>query len=142
MRGCSSSVTVRGSSAIDPNVDKVTTGALHGLLESLDSDSSYLSAEEYKAYKQKESEGAAQVGINVSKRFGYATVVSVMPGSPAEREQIEDGDIIESIGGQSTREMSLAMIRLLLEGKPGTNVIATKINAAAAHCVCFVLKAS
>ncbi len=60
--------------------------------------------------------------MNLSKRFGYATVVSVVPGSPAEKQQIGDGDIIESIGDQSTREMSLAMIRLLLEGKPGTNV--------------------
>src|SRR6202012_2429807 len=32
------------------------------------------------------------------------------------------GDIIESIGGKTTREMSLAMVRLLLEGKPGSSV--------------------
>jgi carboxyl-terminal processing protease len=106
---------------VDPNVDKVTVGALHGLLESLDSDSSYLSPDEYKSYKQHQNEGVAQIGINVSKRYGYATVVSVEPGSPA-RQQIHDGDIIEAIEGHSTREMSLAMIRLLLEGKPGTTV--------------------
>ncbi len=49
-------------------------------------------------------------------------MVSVEPGSPAEKEQIEDGDIVEAIEGHSTREMSLVMIRLLLEGKPGSNV--------------------
>ncbi|HVJ09245.1 MAG TPA: S41 family peptidase [Acidisarcina sp.] len=106
----------------EPNIGKVTNGALHGLLESLDADSSYLTPDEYKTYKQHLSEGTAQVGINLSKRFGYATVVSVVPGSPAEKQQIGDGDIIESIGDQSTREMSLAMIRLMLEGKPGTSV--------------------
>src|ERR1700677_2187366 len=106
----------------DPNMTKVTVGALHGLLESLDPDSSYLTPDEYKAYKQHGSEGTAQVGLNISKRYGYATVVSVEPGSPAEKEQIEDGDIVESIEGHSTREMSLVMIRLLLEGKPGSNV--------------------
>jgi carboxyl-terminal processing protease len=106
----------------DPNIGNVTNGAMHGLLESLDANSSYLTPEEYKIYKQHLAEGTAQVGINLSKRFGYATVVSVVPGSPAEKQQIGDGDIIESIGDQSTREMSLAMIRLLLEGKPGTNV--------------------
>jgi carboxyl-terminal processing protease len=58
----------------------------------------------------------------MSRRYGYATVVSVMPGSPAEKEQISDGDIIESIGGESTRELSLAMVRVMLEGKPGTDV--------------------
>lgn len=107
---------------VDPNMTKVTVGALHGLLESLDPDSSYLTPEEYKAYKGRTNEGSAQIGLNISKRFGYATVVSVEPGSPAEKEQIEDGDIVEAIDGQSTREMSLVMIRLLLEGKPGTNV--------------------
>lgn len=107
----------------DPNIGNVTNGAMHGLLESLDANSSYLAPEEYKIYKQHLAEGTAQVGINLSKRFGYATVVSVVPGSPAEKQQIGDGDIIESIGDQSTREMSLAMIRLLLEGKPGTNVM-------------------
>jgi carboxyl-terminal processing protease len=113
---------IQSDYVVEPSIANVTNGALHGLLESLDPDSSYLTASEYAAYKAHANEGTAQVGLNVSKRFGYATVVSVMPGSPAEREQIEDGDIIESIGGQSTREMSLAMIRLLLEGKPGTNV--------------------
>lgn len=112
---------------VDPNIDKVTDGALHGLLEGLDADSSYLSPAEYAVYKQHlESAGKASAlgvtGLNVSKRYGYATVVSVVPGSPADKEQIEDGDIIESIEGQSTREMSVALVRLLLEGQPGTNV--------------------
>ena len=36
---------------VDPNIPQVTDGALRGLLESLDADSSYLTPEEYKAYK-------------------------------------------------------------------------------------------
>jgi carboxyl-terminal processing protease len=107
---------------VAPNVTDVTTGALHGLLESLDSDSSYLTPTEYKIYKDRPTTGVAQVGINVSKRFGYATVVSVTPGSPADKEHITDGDVIESIGDQSTRELSLAVIRLMLDGKPGTQL--------------------
>src|SRR6266436_7979907 len=35
----------------EPNISGVTEGALHGLLESLDANSSYLSAAEYKHYK-------------------------------------------------------------------------------------------
>jgi carboxyl-terminal processing protease len=105
-----------------PNIQDVTTGALHGLLESLDADSSYLTASEYATYQTHQHEGVAQVGMEVSKRFGYGSVVAVIPGSPADKEHISDGDLIESIGGQSTREMSVAMIRLLLEGKPGTTV--------------------
>jgi len=106
----------------EPNIDNVTTGALHGLLESLDADSSYLTPTEYRIYKERPATGAAQVGITVSKRFGYAVVVSVLPGSAADKEHIADGDVIESIGDQSTRELSLAVIRLLLEGKPGSNL--------------------
>jgi len=106
----------------EPNINNVTTGALHGLLESLDSDSSYLTPTEYKIYKDRPTTNVAQVGITVSKRFGYATIVTVLPGSPADHEHLADGDVIESIGDQSTRELSLAVIRLMLEGKPGTTV--------------------
>jgi len=106
----------------EPNIADVTTGALHGLLESLDADSSYLTPTEYKIYKERPDSGVAQVGLTVSKRFGYATIVSVLPGSPAAKEHLSDGDVIESIGEQSTRELSLAVIRLMLDGKPGTTL--------------------
>jgi carboxyl-terminal processing protease len=107
----------------EPNINDVTVGALHGLLESLDANSSYLTPAEFSAFRAHQNEGTAQVGLDVSKRIGYATVVAVVPGSPADHEgHINDGDIIESIGGKTTRQMSLAMIRLLLEGKPGTSV--------------------
>jgi carboxyl-terminal processing protease len=105
----------------DPNIADVTNGALRGLLESLDADSSYLSADDYKAYKADRG-GKAQVGINVSKRFGYATVVSVVPNSPADKANLTDGDIIEAIGPADTRDISLAMIQRLLEGAPGTEL--------------------
>jgi carboxyl-terminal processing protease len=104
-----------------PNITLVTNGALRGLLESLDADSSYLTPDDYKAYKADKG-GKAQVGINVSKRYGYASVVSVVPGSPADKANIADGDIIEAIGPADTRDISLAMIQLLLEGQPGSEL--------------------
>jgi carboxyl-terminal processing protease len=111
----------------EPNINAVTNGALRGLLESLDADSSYLSPDDYKAYKADKG-GKAQVGINVSKRFGYATVVSVVPGSPADKASLSDGDIIEAIGPQDTRDLSLAMIQLLLEGQPGSELTISVIR--------------
>jgi carboxyl-terminal processing protease len=104
-----------------PNIPLVTNGALRGLLESLDADSSYLTADDYKAYKAGKG-GRAQVGMNVSKRYGYATIISVVPGSPADKADLTDGDIIEAIGTQDTRDLSLAMIRLLLDGTPGSEL--------------------
>lgn len=106
----------------EPNINDVTTGALHGLLESLDADSSYMTPAEYKIYKERPAAGVAQAGITASKRYGYAVVVSVLPGSPADKGHLADGNVIESIGDQSTRELSLAAIRLMLEGKPGTTL--------------------
>ena len=55
------------------------------MLESLDADSSYLTPAEYKVFKQKKAEGKANIGATVSKRFGYATIVSVIPGGPADK---------------------------------------------------------
>jgi carboxyl-terminal processing protease len=112
----------------DPNINEVTTGALHGLLESLDADSSYLTAAEYKIYKEHPAGGNAQEGMTISKRFGYATVVNVEPNSPAEQSHLADGDVIESIGSKSTHDLSLAVIRMMLEGKPGTTVEVTVIR--------------
>jgi carboxyl-terminal processing protease len=103
-----------------PSITDVTNGALHGLLDSLDSDSSYLTAAEYKVYK--EQPGTAETGIVISKRFGYGTVVSVLPGSPAAQQHLVDGDIIEAIDGHTTRQISLAVMRLMLEGAPGSQI--------------------
>ena len=104
-----------------PDIPAVTNGALRGLLESLDADSSYLTPADYAAYKNDKG-GKAQVGIYVSKRFGYATIVAVVPGSPADKADLSDGDIIEAIDTQDTRDLSLAMIQLLLEGAPGSEL--------------------
>ncbi len=104
-----------------PNMPAVTAGALRGLLESLDTDSSYLSPADYKTYKADNS-GKAQVGIDVSKRFGYAVVVSVVPGSPADKANLSDGDILEAIGTQDTRDLSIVMIQRMLQGAPGSEL--------------------
>jgi carboxyl-terminal processing protease len=113
----------------DPNIPKVTEGALHGLLESLDSNSSYMSAEAYKAYQEHKNAAKGGIGAVVSKRFGYADVVAVLPGSPAEKAGIGPTDILESIEGQSTREMSLPEIRNLLAGTPGSSLNIAVVRA-------------
>src|SRR5215475_5813269 len=101
----------------EPNINSVTSGALHGLLESLDADSSYLSPAEYKAFKANGADGKAGIGATVSKRFGYAAIVSVIPGGPPDKAGVSAGDILETIDGQSTHEMSLAAIKTKLAGE-------------------------
>jgi carboxyl-terminal processing protease len=120
---------VRSEYVEEPNIPKVTDGALHGLVESLDSNSSYMDADAYKAYKTHKTEGKADIGAVVSKRYGYADVVAVLPGSPAEKAGIEGGDIFESIEGKSTRDMSLPEIRNLLLGTPGSTLNVAVVRA-------------
>ncbi len=120
---------VRSEYVEEPNIPLVTDGALHGLLESLDANSSYLSPTEYKEYKSHRSEARGEIGAAVSKRFGYAAVVSVIPGGPADKAGLQATDIIEAIEGRSTREMSLAEVHNLLSGQPGSNVTVSVVRS-------------
>ena len=107
----------------EPNLHLVTTGSLHGLLESLDPQSSYLTPREYTEYKQKIATNATgDAGLTLSKRFGYIIVVSVLPESPAEKAGIHSGDIFESVAGFTTRDMSVGQALNFLHGQPGTGV--------------------
>src|SRR5690348_6649490 len=120
---------IRSEYVEEPNIPQVTDGALHGLLESLDPNSSYLSPAEYKEYKSHKTDAKADIGAAVSKRFGYAAVVSVIPGGPADKAGLQASDIIEAIENKSTREMSLAEIHNLLEGQPGSTINVAVVRA-------------
>jgi carboxyl-terminal processing protease len=119
---------VRAEYVEEPNMTAVTNGALHGLLESLDADSSYLSPSEYKVFKQKKTEGKANIGASVSKRFGYAAIISVIPGGPADKAGLTAGDIIETVEGLSTHDLSLAAVKNHLVGEPGSRLDMTIIR--------------
>ena len=107
----------------DPNMRTVTAGALHGLLESLDPQSSYLTPREYEEYKKKSSNpGTGEAGLTLSKRYGYVIVLSVLPDSPGTKAGIRSGDLLESIGGFTTRDMSVGQALNLLSGQPGTGI--------------------
>jgi carboxyl-terminal processing protease len=113
----------------EPNIPQVTNGALHGLLEALDSSSSYLSPAEYKEFQARSGEKRGGIGAAVSKRFGYADVVSIIPGGAAEKAGIQNYDIIEAIEGKSTHEMSPVEINSLLAGDPGSTVTVSVVRA-------------
>ena len=119
---------IRAEYVEEPNMPLVTSCALHGLLESLDANSSYLSPAEYKIFKQKKTDGKANIGATISKRFGYAAVVSIIPGGPADKAGIGSGDIIETMDGKSTHDMSLAEIKSVAAGETGSHLDCTIIR--------------
>ncbi|HME11332.1 MAG TPA: S41 family peptidase [Candidatus Acidoferrum sp.] len=107
----------------EPNMRVVTAGSLHGLLESLDSESSYLTPPEYEEYKKKlQTPGTGDTGLTLSKRFGYVIVISVLPDSPGTKAGIRSGDIFESVSGFTTREMGVGQAENLLSGPAGSSV--------------------
>ncbi|HUK23438.1 MAG TPA: S41 family peptidase [Terriglobales bacterium] len=120
---------IRSEYVEEPNMPLVTNGALHGLLDSLDADSSYLTPEQYKEYKARSTGVKGSIGAAISKRFGYATVVAVIPGGPADKAGLQSTDIFEAIEGQSTHDLSLAEIRSLLAGEPGSTVTVSVVRA-------------
>ncbi|HUJ30992.1 MAG TPA: S41 family peptidase [Candidatus Acidoferrum sp.] len=111
----------------DPNMRQVTSGALHGLVDSLDPQSGYLSPLEYNDFKDKSASRAkGATGLALTKRFGYIAIVSVLPDSPAQKAGLHFGDILEKIAGFTTSQMAIDQAQLLLSGEPGTVV---KISA-------------
>ena len=114
----------------DPDLKKVTDGAIRGLLESLDPYSTYLTPEQYQDYLQHPDPGPADVGIFVSKRMGYATVVAVLPGSPAEKADVKPGDLIDEIDGAPTRQFSVLQLERAMAGQPNTTVKLTLVREA------------
>jgi carboxyl-terminal processing protease len=49
-------------------------------------------------------------------------VISVLPGSPAEKAGVRAGDLIDRVEGSATRELSVVQIQRLLAGAPETAV--------------------
>src|SRR4051794_37265101 len=106
----------------EPDMKSVTLGALNGMLEAIDPFASYLNADQYRDYLKNKDVKKADVGLILSKKFGYVGVVGTITGSPAAHAGFGTGDMIESIGGVATRDMPLAYAAMLLRGDSGTSV--------------------
>src|SRR5689334_19106601 len=106
----------------EPDIKNVTLGAVNGMLEAIDPYASYLNADQYKQYQKAQESKSGTVGLVVSKKFGYVSVVDVLPNTAASKAALTTGDFIESINGVATRDMPLAYAEMLLDGAPGTSV--------------------
>ncbi|MGH9398458.1 MAG: S41 family peptidase [Terriglobia bacterium] len=113
---------IKSDYVTQPNLKDVTGGAIRGLLEALDPYSTYFTPQQFKAYLANPIAGPASVGLFVSKRFGFATVVSVLPGSPAEKAGVKPADLLDRVNGKPVRELSAVQIGRELAGEAGTTV--------------------
>jgi carboxyl-terminal processing protease len=113
---------IKNNYVTQPNLEKVTGGAIRGLLQSLDPYSTYFTPDEFKSYLAHPDPGPASVGIFASERAGFAVVVSVRPGSPADKAGIIPGDLLDRINEKPIRELSAVQILRELAGEPGTTV--------------------
>jgi carboxyl-terminal processing protease len=106
----------------EPDIKNVTLGAMNGMLESIDPFASYLNPDQYKQYAKSQDAKKANVGLHLSRKFGYVGVVNAAPGSSAARAGLSTGDMLEAINGIATRDMPLAYAEMLLSGEPGSSV--------------------
>ena len=113
------------------NVDKVMNGAMHGLADSLDPDSAYLSADQVKQIESNAPLPAGDVGLDLTRQY-YLRVIATRDGSPADKAGLRTGDYVRIIGDMPTREMSVYEGMRRLRGAPGTKVSLTIIRGSAA----------
>ncbi len=116
-----------GSYVEEPNPETVLDGAMLGLAEGLDPDSSYLDAAQVKLLDAPASAAPGVTGIALTRQY-YLRVVAARDGSPAAKAGLHTGDYIRAIDGKSTRHMSVHEGERLLRGAVGSSVALTVLR--------------
>ncbi|RUM38586.1 MAG: peptidase S41 [Desulfobulbus sp.] len=107
------------------DTNKVITGAINGMLTSLDPHSSYMQPEDFKELQEETKGSFTGIGIEITIRNAILTVVSPIEGTPAYRQGLRAGDQIIRINNETTKDMSLMKAVKLLRGKKGSKVTIT-----------------
>ena len=114
--------------------------ALKGMVGYLDPHSEFMDLDDYQQL-QNDTEGQfGGLGLVVSMRDSYVTVVAPMEDTPGFRAGILSGDRIIKIDGKSAEKMSLPEAVKLLRGEPGTQVKVTIQRPSSGLVTDFVLK--
>jgi carboxyl-terminal processing protease len=102
--------------------DHLLDGAFTGVTDAIDEFSYYVPPAQMAAYRNFSEGDDNGVGLIVTKRFGYAFVMSTIPGSPAAKAGIERGDFIEKIDGQPTQKLAIWQVRSALDSQKPLHV--------------------
>ncbi|KAA3608788.1 MAG: S41 family peptidase [Calditrichaeota bacterium] len=107
--------------------DKAISGAIEGMLNSLDPHSVYFDPVQGES-NDESFEGKYQgIGIQYDVIEGFINVITVIPGSPSEKVGIFAGDIIVEIDGESAFGISNAEVPKKLKG-PKNSVVEVAIQ--------------
>ena len=104
-------------------------GALKGMLSALDPHSTFMTPEEYKEMHENTAGEFFGVGIEMTLENGQVTVLTPIDDTPAFRAGVQPGDLILSINGQPTQELSLSEVASRIRGPKGTEVELTLLRA-------------
>lgn len=115
-------------------------GALKGMLSALDPHSTFMTPEEYKEMHENTAGEFFGVGIEMTLENGQVTVLTPIDDTPAFRAGVQPGDLILSINGQPTQELSLSEVASRIRGPKGTEVELTllRTNSKTPHTVRIV----
>ncbi len=105
---------VRSNYVEDVSSDRLMDGAFSGVTDAVDEFSYYVPPTQmatYKSFVENEDNG---IGLVVTKRFGYAYVITAIADSPGAKAGIERGDFIEKIDGAPTQKMAVWQMRQAL----------------------------
>ena len=100
----------------------LVNGAVKGMLQGLDPHSTFMDTEEYKEMQETTSGEFFGVGIEISMENNQVVVVTPIEDTPAFRAGLKSGDVILTIDGQPTQELSLQEVVSRIRGPKGTEV--------------------
>lgn len=104
---------------------KLVYGAINGMLSSLDPHSSFLPPDMYKEMKIETKGSFGGLGIEITVKDGYLTVISPIEDTPAFRAGIKAGDQILKIEDKLTKDLSIIDAVKRMRGPKGTKITIT-----------------
>ena len=117
-------------------------GALKGMLNTLDPHSEFMEPDKYKELQNDTQGNFGGLGIVVSVKDNFVTVVAPMEDTPGFKAGILSGDRIIKIDGKSTEKMNLQDAVKNLRGDPGTEVKLTILRPSSGQIKDFSLTRS
>jgi len=113
------------NSATETDKDSLQRAAIEGMLRSLgDKWSQYLPESESTSFENAVEGQYSGIGVWLrSDESGLVGIAGVVPTSPAEFANLQEGDLIQSVDGETTQDKSLDTVAKLLSGKPNTTAI-------------------